>query len=110
MRWYKIFDSLEMAIKKVPKNKALLLKIGASKYCLSRHNDTLHFTEDKCPHNGESLSKGTVNYLGEIICPWHNYRFNLKDGKECQNRTRDLEIEGVDIRPDGVFVSIHDND
>ncbi len=106
MKWYKVFDSDEMANQTIKPQHAVLLQIGNRKLCLTRHNNDYYATDDKCPHNGESLSKGKINYLGEIICPWHNYRFNLKHGTECENRTDDLSTYSVEKREDGIFVGI----
>ncbi len=52
----------------------------------------------------EKLSKGTVNYAGEIICPLHFYRFDLKTGRECQGRTEDLATYTVKANEEGLFV------
>ena len=108
MKWYKVFESEGVANKTVEPQKAVLLQIGDKRLSIARHNGEYHVTDDKCPHNGESLSKGQVNYLGEIICPWHNYRFSLKHGTECENRTHDLATYSVEKREDGIFVGISD--
>jgi len=107
MKWYKVFDSKEKALQTIENNKAILLKIGDRRICLANFKDEIFATADKCPHNGESLSKGEVNYIGEIICPWHNYRFGLKNGTECQNRTQDLQTYPIDNRSDGIYIGIH---
>jgi len=83
-----------------------LVLIGSRRVCFVLHNNSLLAIEDKCSHNGESLSKGTVNYLGEVICPWHGYRFNLKTGRESAERSRDLVTFPVKEDGDGVFIGI----
>ena len=35
--------------------------------------------EDACPHRGGPLSEGMLAE-GEVICPWHGSRFNLRTG------------------------------
>jgi nitrite reductase/ring-hydroxylating ferredoxin subunit len=62
--------------------------------------------QDACPHNGESLSKGSVNHLGEIICPWHNYCFDLQTGREMLNRSGQLKVYPVKCHADGLYVGI----
>lgn len=108
MKWYKVFDSEEVAEKTIGAQSAILLKIGDKRLCMARHNNDYYVTDDKCPHNGESLSKGKVNFLGEIICPWHNYRYSLKHGSECEGKTQDLDTYSVERREDGIFVGISD--
>jgi 3-phenylpropionate/trans-cinnamate dioxygenase ferredoxin subunit len=62
--------------------------------------------EDRCTHNGESLSKGQVNYLGEVVCPWHGHRFNLVTGRESSERSGDLQTFPVRVDEEGVFVAL----
>ncbi|MEL7002239.1 MAG: Rieske 2Fe-2S domain-containing protein [Bacteroidota bacterium] len=106
MKRYKIFNSKEDADAAIPENHSILIVINSLKLSLSRHQGEFYATENSCPHQKESLSKGTINYLGEIICPLHEYRFNLKTGRECQMRTRDLVTYFVEINKDGLFVII----
>lgn len=60
--------------------------------------------EDTCTHNGESLSRGVVNFVGEVVCPWHGHRFNLKTGRESQERSRDLVTFPIRVDEEGVFI------
>jgi nitrite reductase (NADH) small subunit len=40
--------------------------------------------DDTCPHMGASLSGGYVE-SGIVTCPWHAWRFRLKDGAWADN-------------------------
>ncbi|MTI23144.1 Rieske (2Fe-2S) protein [Fulvivirga sp. RKSG066] len=106
MKWFKVFESKESALNTIPDKGVKLLLLGQRRIALARFDDKIFATADACPHNGESLSKGSINYLGEIICPWHNYRFNIKSGTECQNRTQDLQTFPIECRADGLFIGI----
>lgn len=106
MEWIKIFTSAEEANTILAEGKPRLLVVRNKKICLTRFNGALLAVQDKCPHNGESLSKGSVNYLGEIICPWHGYRFNLKTGRECLQQSSDLECFPIKENDDGVFIGL----
>ncbi len=106
MKRYKVFDSVEKAEATIAESKAILVIINSKKICLSRYKGKFHASENSCPHQFESLSKGNINYIGEIICPLHSYRYDLKTGRECQMRTRDLETYFVDINKDGLFVTL----
>lgn len=37
--------------------------------------------DDKCPHQGASLSGGKCT-KESIVCPWHHYHFDLKTGRD----------------------------
>lgn len=106
MDWIKIFDSESKARETITADKPQLLILNGKRICLALHNNTFFAVQDSCSHNGESLSKGNINYLGEIICPLHNYRFNLQNGRECGSRSRDLVTYPIKIDESGFFVGI----
>jgi nitrite reductase/ring-hydroxylating ferredoxin subunit len=106
MDWIKIFENTAAARKVLTSDRPQLVIIGEKRICLVLHNEQLMAIEDRCSHNGESLSKGTINYLGEVICPWHGYRFNLKTGRESAERSRDLVIYPVKEDEEGVFLGL----
>jgi 3-phenylpropionate/trans-cinnamate dioxygenase ferredoxin subunit len=61
---------------------------------------------DKCSHNGESLSKGLVNFAGEVVCPWHGHQFNLKTGREYQERSADVVTFPIREDDDGLYIGL----
>ena len=106
MEWVKVFSSATELHQRLKENMPQLLIVHGVSICLVKREGTLLAIENKCSHNGESLSKGTVNYLGEVVCPWHGYRFSLKTGRESTERSRDLIIYPVRENSDGVFVGM----
>lgn len=102
----KIFASMEEASRRLVENKPQLLIIDGVRICLVLRNGELMAVSDKCTHNGESLSKGSVNYIGEIVCPWHGNRFNLRTGREADEKSHDLVTYNVSTTADGVFINI----
>ena len=71
-----------------------------------QHGGKFFAVQDSCSHNGESLSKGKINYLGEVICPWHNYCFDMQSGREISSRSADLKTYPVKIDDDGFFIGV----
>ena len=106
MNWIKIFSGLAEASQRVPDKKPQLVIIGDIRICLVRNGDRIDAVQDSCSHNGESLSKGHTNYLGEVICPWHNYCFDLKSGQELNGRSPALKTYPVKIDSTGIFIGI----
>ena len=106
MRWIKIFNSVEEGVKEIPSGTSRLVVIGELKICLSNFDNTFKASDNSCPHRGEELHKGMVNYLGELICPWHNYRFDLDTGAESASRCHDLKLYQTKISEEGVFINI----
>lgn len=106
MRWIKIFNSQQEGFEAIPQGSSRLVVIGELKLCLSNFQNTFKACEYACPHRGEEMHKGMVNYLGEIICPWHNYRFDLETGAESSGRCKDLILYRTRVSEEGVFVNI----
>ncbi|HEY3402806.1 MAG TPA: Rieske 2Fe-2S domain-containing protein [Ohtaekwangia sp.] len=106
MEWIKIFTSEAEAKSKLTKDRPQLLVLHGKRICLVWHGEAFRAVQDACTHNGESLSKGSINYLGEIICPWHNYRFDLNSGKACDSSSADLKTYPVRIDETGFFVGL----
>ncbi len=106
MNWVSIFSSVGEMEAALPLNRPRLLIAEGKRICLVRTPDRVLAVEDTCSHNGESLSKGQVNYLGEVVCPWHGHRFSLITGRESGERSPDLEVFPVRVDDDGVHVGL----
>lgn len=58
------------------KNKLSKLEIfGQPLVCYDNKNGTIVVHSDICPHQGASLSKGWVNEMGNLQCPYHGFEF-----------------------------------
>jgi phenylpropionate dioxygenase-like ring-hydroxylating dioxygenase large terminal subunit len=57
----------------------------------------LHAFHDSCPHRRARLSDGHV-VNGELVCPYHGYRFSLGAGAES-GRCTAIPVLGEDHRP-----------
>jgi len=102
-----LFASLEEAYQQIPLNKTLRMVVAGHILCVVHTQDGLKAVDDACPHLGESLSKGRVNYLNELVCPWHSYRFSLKYGQEVQGKyCKDLKFYKIVFVDNQVFVEI----
>lgn len=106
MEWVKIFPSSTAARENIQENKPQLLIVHGKRICLVQRNSIFYAVEDTCSHSGESLSKGAINYLGEIVCPWHAYRFSLHSGRESGERSRDLKCYPIQEDETGFFIGV----
>ena len=102
----RVFANMEEAENRLTNNKPQLLIVGGVRICLVLREGELSAVQDRCTHNGESLSKGTVNYLGEVVCPLHGHRFDLRTGRESGERSDDLITYPVSNTPEGIFVNV----
>lgn len=106
MAWHKLFESLAEAASAVPLSKTKLFIIQNQRICLAHTATGFFAVDDACPHLGESLSKGTTNYLNEVVCPWHSYRYNLQNGAECKYRTRSVKTYATKQEEDGFYIEV----
>jgi len=106
MEWLKIFGSEEEARQRIREHKPQLLAARNRRICLVLHKDQFYAVQDSCSHQGESLSKGNVNALGEIVCPWHYYRFQLATGRPSDSTCPDLITYPVKVSEEGLFIGI----
>jgi nitrite reductase/ring-hydroxylating ferredoxin subunit len=104
--WIKIFRSEEEARMRVATGRPQLLIINDVRLSLVLYNHEFFAVQDSCSHNKESLSKGSVNFKGEIVCPWHGYCFDLRTGREGQERSSDLVTYAIRIDENGFYIQV----
>lgn len=104
--WHKIYNSAAEAAQKVPVRKLQKLEVDGREICFAHSQTGFFAVADACPHLGYSLSRGTTNYLNEVICPWHSYRYNLGSGKECEYRSRNAITYPLEAREDGLYIGL----
>jgi 3-phenylpropionate/trans-cinnamate dioxygenase ferredoxin component len=62
--------------------------------------------DDECPHRGAPLSEGECAG-GEVICPWHDSRFDLATGAvKCLPAKRGVTSYPVQVVGDEIQVEI----
>lgn len=67
--------------------------------------DQISAVDNRCPHMGFPLSKGTVRD-GILICHWHEARFEMSSGCTFDLFADDIPAYDVEVRADGdVWVS-----
>jgi hypothetical protein len=59
--------------------------------------------DDFCPHMGASLAGGYVEN-GKVACPWHAWRFCVKDGTWCDNPR--IKIDAFEVRVEGDEIQV----
>ncbi len=75
---------------------ALLLRSGADYFAI----------EDVCSHDGQPLTDGPMQ-AGQITCPRHGARFDLKTGKPmCMPATAPIQVFAVERRSDGIYAGV----
>ncbi|TWU50795.1 3-phenylpropionate/cinnamic acid dioxygenase ferredoxin subunit [Rubripirellula tenax] len=68
-----------------------------------RKGNDWYAIDDLCPHMGASLAEGYVDEH-TVTCPWHAWRFCIKDGTWEDNPRVKVESFEVKIEGDDVMV------
>jgi len=85
-------------------NNIAVMEINARTICIGRHNGRLFAFAYKCPHAGALLSDGWIDMQGNIVCPMHQYKFNLQSGRHPADGGYILKRWKVEQREDGIYL------
>jgi nitrite reductase/ring-hydroxylating ferredoxin subunit len=72
---------------------------------LFSHEDRVYAVDNRCPHMGFPLDRGTVKD-GILTCHWHHARFDLASGGTFDQFAGDVRAFPVEIRDGEVWVDL----
>ena len=102
--WYKIanhINELDFA-----DNNMAIVEVKGKKICLGRFQENLFAFAWKCPHAGGILADGYIDALGQVVCPLHRYKYDMKSGRNTSGEGYYLKHWPVEMREDGVFIGM----
>jgi len=71
------------SVHKIPAGTGKMIKVGDKFIAIFNLNGNFYATDDTCPHEGGSLSSGSVE--GEnVSCPCHGATFHIKSGRTLE--------------------------
>jgi nitrite reductase/ring-hydroxylating ferredoxin subunit len=83
-----------------------VFEIEGRKICLSKYQDKWVAFAYHCPHAGGIMAEGYIDSTGNIVCPVHSYKFNLKNGASKWPEGFCLKVYEVAAKEDGILVKI----
>lgn len=83
----------------------LTAKAGSQPICVFWHEGCAYALDDRCPHLGFPLHRGTVE-SGLVTCHWHHARFDLATGGTLDPFADDARAYPVEIEGDRVTVVV----
>ncbi|HHG83640.1 MAG TPA: (2Fe-2S)-binding protein [Bacteroidetes bacterium] len=104
--WHRVFEAATMGVKFLKDGAVTLVSVNGRKICMARKGETLFALRSRCPHSGGPLDQGYLNEAGELVCPWHRFRFCLEDGKSAGGEGYFVPHFPVQIREGNVFVGM----
>ena len=105
MIWHKIAESrVELFFEM--QNNLVEIEVGGKKICVVEHQEQLFGCAASCPHAGAKMAEGYTDALGNIVCPLHRYKFNIKNGRNTSGEGYFLKTFLIEEREDGIYVGI----
>ena len=108
------------AVSDFPQNSISRVLVSKKNLLVANNNGDISVLRDKCPHQGASLSLGSIvnmrcakfengrpvfRSLGAAVqCPWHGWSFQLKDGQGIAKGN--LKIRCFPVRLKGERIEI----
>lgn len=90
----------------LPEGATLRVKVGEVVMTIARVEGALYAFQEFCTHRYGPLSEGALRGC-EVICPWHNSRFNVRTGKVTGGPAKvDLRTFRVVSRDGKIWVEV----
>ena len=83
----------------------LVVGLGGHTICLLAEGDEVYAVDNRCPHMGFPLHRGTVSD-GILTCHWHHARFDLCTGGTFDQFADELRSFPVEVDGDDVYVDV----
>jgi nitrite reductase/ring-hydroxylating ferredoxin subunit len=83
----------------------LVVHVDRHTLCLFADGDEVYAVDNRCPHMGFPLHRGTL-CDGILTCHWHHARFDLSTGGTFDQWADDLRRFPVEVRGDDVLVDV----
>jgi nitrite reductase/ring-hydroxylating ferredoxin subunit len=87
----------------VPDMRPKKVEIDDHSILICRGEDGLFAVDEICPHEDKSMRFGVVQW-NKIVCPHHQYRFDLDTGKCRRRRCEPVPVYDLEIVDGTVYV------
>lgn len=87
----------------IPEGHGAAFLVGDQMVAVFNDGRKYYAIDDCCPHMGASLAEGDL-HDGTVACPWHGWRFSVRDGTWCDNRR--IKIASFDVRVQGDEIQV----
>jgi nitrite reductase/ring-hydroxylating ferredoxin subunit len=102
--WYKIAESINEI--QFAENNIAIVEVKGKRMCIAKFHDQAFAFSHKCPHAGGILADGHIDALGNVVCPNHRYKYDLKNGRNISGEGYYLKNWPVEIKENGVYIGI----
>jgi 3-phenylpropionate/trans-cinnamate dioxygenase ferredoxin subunit len=102
--WHKIANHINEL--NFADNNIAVAEVDGKKMCIGKFNQEAFAFAYKCPHAGGILADGYIDALGNVVCPLHRYKYDMKNGRNVSGEGYYLKNWPVEIREDGIYAGI----
>jgi nitrite reductase/ring-hydroxylating ferredoxin subunit len=95
------------SVAEVSDRGCVLVSGGGHGIAVFAHDGRFFAVDNRCPHMGFPLSRGTVRD-GLLTCHWHHARFDLEGGGTLDPFADDVRTFAVVVEDDSVYVVLED--
>ena len=92
------------SLAELEENQMMIVHGADRPVLLCRHEGQVFALDNRCPHMGFPLSKGSLDY-GLLTCHWHHARFDLRSGCTFDLWADDTPAFEVRVEGDDIWVS-----
>ena len=100
--WYKIAESAAEIIWQP--NNMCLVQAGDKTVTLALFNQQLFAFAHKCPHASGIMANGSIDALGNVVCPLHRYKFLMQNGRNSSGEGYFLKTYPIKTDESGIFI------
>lgn len=93
------------SLKELQRQGCLVKTLGQHTVALFYHENQVFAVDNRCPHMGFALSRGSVKD-GVLTCPWHHARFELCSGGAFDLFADDARVFPTQIQGGEVWVDV----
>ena len=101
MVWHKVLENAHA----LAEGRVQTVTAGHRSFCITHHQGKIGCLDNKCPHQGGPLGEGSIEN-GMLRCPWHGWDFDPLTGKPPGGYDDGVETFPVEIREDGVYIGL----
>ena len=94
------------SVAEVAQRGCMTVHVGGHMIVLFANGDSFYALDNRCPHMGFPLDRGTVED-GILTCHWHHARFDLESGGTFDQWADDVPCFPVEIQDGEIWVDIH---
>jgi len=103
----RIVKAKACAVKELAEGVGRLATVGGKALALFRLGERVVALDAECPHEGGPLQDGIIEE-GCVVCPWHNYKFELAGGQCDVDPSLKVHTYPTTIEDDMVFVEVRE--